>query len=135
MNQNNPENIHYCFPKTEFNNIFYALNFKGNLFVKVPNNTSFTSKNWLLDNQSSLHCSNQVVELDRNYEANSDNPSLQLLLYFINFLGVVEILVIIIAWRVFNNRNRENQVDYDEDYFLYASGFKRFSYSRVEKST
>ncbi|WCJ32767.1 S-locus lectin protein kinase family protein [Euphorbia peplus] len=135
MNQNNPENIYYCFPKTQFNNVFYAPNFRGDLYVKVPNKTSFSSNSSLFENNSGLKCSTQVIELDRKYEGSNENFSLQLLLWFAIVLGVIEVVIIIIAWRLMNNTNSENRVADDTGYLLSATAFKRFSYIELKKAT
>ncbi|EEF36161.1 putative receptor protein kinase ZmPK1 [Ricinus communis] len=125
-----PENIPYCYPKTEMLNGYHATSFRGDLYLKVPK-TSRSSKN-LSMKQLNLECPDGAVkQLDRRYDKSHKSWSQKFLLGFVSTIGIVELLAIFGVW-FFLIRSKEKS---DQDYILAATGFKRFSYSELKKAT
>ncbi|EEF36162.1 serine-threonine protein kinase, plant-type, putative [Ricinus communis] len=127
--QNHPENVPYCFPKTQMLNGYDSPSFRGDLYLKVPK-TSHSDNSSI--KQLSLDCPDGAVkQLERRYDK-SDGSLLQKFLFaFASIIGIIEILATIFV-RFLLIRSKEKS---DQDYILAGTGFKRFSYSELKKAT
>ncbi|EEF36163.1 serine-threonine protein kinase, plant-type, putative [Ricinus communis] len=130
--QNHPENIPYCFPKTQLLNGYRSPNFRGELYLKVPKTSH--SKN-LSAKDFDLDCpAGAVKQIDRRYDKSHGIWSQKFLLWFVTAVGTTEILAIVFVW-LFLIRNQQKTDAAAQDYLLTTTDFKRFTYTELKKAT
>ncbi|OAY46806.1 putative receptor protein kinase ZmPK1 [Manihot esculenta] len=129
---NRPDNIPYCFLKLQLVNGQIKPNFKGDLYLKVPKISP--SKHWSAKELTLICPAGAAKQLDRRYVKSDGKRSLKFLLGFVIAIGIVEILSMVLVWLYFI-KSRQMIAATSEEYFLAATGFRRFSYSELKEAT
>ncbi|KAJ9162617.1 hypothetical protein P3X46_022376 [Hevea brasiliensis] len=130
--QNHPDNVPYCFPKLQLLNGYTTPNFRGDFYLKVPKTSPY--KDWSAK-ELTLDCPAEATkQLERRYVKTDGNRSEKFLLGFVTTVGIVEILAMVLVWLYFIV-SRQKRDATSEDYFLVATGFRRFTYSELKAAT
>ncbi|XP_023742180.1 putative receptor protein kinase ZmPK1 [Lactuca sativa] len=120
-----------CYPKFLLVNGLSSSDFNGSMYLKVPKDIPLSSKNIKVGEEFSLKCSwKPAIQLDRSYDVNRQNESIQLLMLIItSVLGALEIICI--TYFCYGTHSHSTT----EGYLQAASGFRRFSYAELKKAS
>ncbi|EXB85454.1 Putative receptor protein kinase ZmPK1 [Morus notabilis] len=122
-----------CYPKTLLLNGYQTPSFFGDIYLKVPNTSQFSSRNSI--EEFMLDCSNNITtDLPRTYRKSHVNMLVKLMLWFACGVGAFEVICIFCVWCLII-RNRQGSREDTQDYVLHTAGFKRFSFNELKKAT
>ena len=129
-----PSNIPYCYPKKALLNGQYSPHFDGDIYLKVPKTSGFSSSYKHVED-SVLDCSvKNVVQLNRTYSKSHQNGTLKSVMWFAFGVGVVEFFSIVLVW-YFLIRNQNNLGAANQGYFCVESCFRKFTLSEIKRAT
>ncbi|KAJ9145894.1 hypothetical protein P3X46_028222 [Hevea brasiliensis] len=126
----NPNNTPYCFVKFRLLNGFRSPSFEDDFYLKVPITSPYPAP----VEESRLHCAVEITKLDRVYTKIPENGTLKFLLWFASIVGAIEFTGIFLVW-CFLMRTHQTSVVVKQDYLQVATGFRKFTYTELEKAT
>ncbi|KAF7830585.1 putative receptor protein kinase ZmPK1 [Senna tora] len=123
-----------CFPKTLLMNGYISPDFQGDVYLRLPKTTPSSSLEESLQESSSV-CSNQTIELEREYVKDHQNGKLKLVVLFVYGIGGIEMICVVWVWG-FLRRNRRESDSQTQGYLPVGSGIlRKYSYSELKKAT
>ncbi|WCJ35006.1 G-type lectin S-receptor-like serine/threonine-protein kinase At5g24080 [Euphorbia peplus] len=127
-----PSNVPYCFAKTMLLNGRHSPNFEGDIYLKVPKQSSFSSGSV---EDINLVCSDEMVkQIDRDYSKGHENGSLKFLLLFAWIIGGIEFTVIFVVWCLIRTHDHNSDA-INQGYLQIVTGFRKFTYTELKKAT
>ncbi|KAA8528490.1 hypothetical protein F0562_035845 [Nyssa sinensis] len=127
------DGVYYCYPKRVFRTGHNSPSFIQTLYLKVPINLQSSIDE--PEKEFKLDCSRQVTkQLERVYKKRRENRSLKFLLWFASAIGGVEIICISLMC-CFLYRTHQKSGEAKNGYLLAATGFRKFTYSELNKAT
>ncbi|KAK8581021.1 hypothetical protein V6N13_144071 [Hibiscus sabdariffa] len=131
----------YCYLKSELRNGYHEPFFDASIYLKLPKTK--LSLSYELVQDSGLECSVQVEQLKRTYHERKENEPFKLFLQFLSkntllwstcAIGGIEFLIIFLVW-FFLIRTQQQSDQLGGYHLIAATGFRRFTYAELEKST
>ena len=118
-----------CFPKMSLLNGYQRPGFSGNVYVRLPKSNFSSYKEFKLD------CSREVTRLlARTYRKSGENETVKFMLLFACGVGGFEIISILLVWCLLLRPQQKSGVD-KLGYLHAATGFRRFSFTELNKAT
>uniref|UniRef100_A0A251TY69 Putative S-locus glycoprotein domain-containing protein n=1 Tax=Helianthus annuus TaxID=4232 RepID=A0A251TY69_HELAN len=122
-----------CYAKFKLINGFRTMSSNGSMYLKVPKSILLLSNNSeKIVHEDRLICSEKLptVRIDRAYIKNPKNESVKSLMIFTYVFGALETICIIYFFYRTRNPSKTRQ-----GYVQAATGFQRFSYAELKKTT
>ncbi|KAI3672939.1 hypothetical protein L6452_39043 [Arctium lappa] len=127
----NERGFFLCYVKTKLFNDYY-LGTPYVTYLRLP--TSYVSPyHQTVANMSSLEldCPNSTIKLERTYETKHANGAVNFILWFSVILGVIEFICFLFFFCV----TQKPSGGTNQTYLAVATGFKRFTYDEIKKSS
>ncbi|KAE8100122.1 hypothetical protein FH972_018049 [Carpinus fangiana] len=122
-----------CYPKMTLLNGHRSQDFKGDLYLRVPESNRLSYANSVQEFR--LDCSSEgTVKLDRTYVKSRPNGTVKILLWFACGLGGLEVVCIVLVWCLLIRGQQSWGAD-KQGYLPAATGFRKFTYAELKKAT
>lgn len=122
---------HYCYIKSLLLNGYSSPDYPGSLYMKTKRSDIFFH-----EEKFELTCSKKdSQEIDRKYKTKHGDEVLNVLVWVVSGLGLVEAISICSVWWVYFRRNNKDIEAPEHGYLLVGIGFKRYSYAELKKAS
>ncbi|XP_027190346.1 putative receptor protein kinase ZmPK1 [Cicer arietinum] len=124
-----------CYPKLQLRNAYRIPYFNADLYLKLPENSSYNYKE-SMDDKYKLACSvnPKTVTLETAHNEVHEGRYIKFLLWFVGGMGGLEILCIFMMW-FFLVRRKGQQHSRGDTRVYNMIGFRKFSYSEIKRVT
>ncbi|KAJ9545353.1 hypothetical protein OSB04_025060 [Centaurea solstitialis] len=125
----------WCFPKSALFNGYQSPDFPGTIYLKVPIGMETLESKSILASSKPTCVDTTIMVGSPSMYASSKKKVIWVYLYsFASAVGLVEALVILLWWWLFNGKN-ELLVNLEHGYRMMSNQFRGFSYQELMKAT